>query len=39
MTYTSRLDLPRAVTKPVIDLLQARLVDAIDLEAQLDPAA
>ncbi|WP_285712931.1 DNA starvation/stationary phase protection protein Dps [Erythrobacter oryzae] len=38
MTYTSRLDLPRAVTKPVIDLLQARLVDAIDLEAQMKQA-
>lgn len=33
MSYTSRLDLPRAITKASIDLLQARLVDAIDLEA------
>lgn len=38
MTYTSRLDLSRAVTKASIELLQARLVDAIDLEAQMKQA-
>lgn len=38
MTYTSRLDLPRSLTKAAIDLLQARLVDAIDLEAQMKQA-
>lgn len=38
MTYTSRLDLPRSVTKASIALLQARLVDAIDLEAQMKQA-
>jgi len=38
MTYTSRLDLPRAVAKATIELLQARLVDAIDLETQLKHA-
>jgi len=38
MTYTSRLDLPRSLTKASIDLLQARLVDAIDLAAQLKQA-
>jgi starvation-inducible DNA-binding protein len=38
MSYTSRLDLPRTVTKASIALLQARLVDAIDLEAQMKQA-
>lgn len=38
MTYSSRLDLPRAVAKASITLLQARLVDAIDLEAQMKQA-
>jgi starvation-inducible DNA-binding protein len=38
MSYTSRLDLPLAVTKLSVELLQARLVDAIDLEAQLKQA-
>lgn len=38
MTYTSRLDIPRSLAKASIDLLQARLVDAIDLEAQLKQA-
>jgi len=38
MTYTSRLDLPRAVSKSSIALLQSRLVDAIDLEAQMKQA-
>ena len=38
MTYTSRLDLPRNVTKASIALLQARLVDAIDLETQMKQA-
>lgn len=38
MTYSSRLDLPRATAKASIALLQARLVDAIDLEAQMKQA-
>ena len=35
MTYVSRLDLSDSVRKEVVTVLHARLVDAIDLEAQL----
>ena len=38
MTYTSRLDLHQHVRKEVIQLLQARLSDALDLEAQTKQA-
>jgi starvation-inducible DNA-binding protein len=38
MTYTSRLDIPRAIAKASIAILQSRLADAIDLEAQLKQA-
>lgn len=36
--YTSRLDIPESVRKHVISLLQARLSDALDLEAQMKQA-
>jgi starvation-inducible DNA-binding protein len=38
MTYTSRLDIPDHIRKASITLLQARLSDALDLEAQLKQA-
>lgn len=38
MTYSTRIDLPPAVRDRVIPLLQARLSDALDLEAQLKQA-
>lgn len=38
MTYTSRMDLSEHVRKGAAALLQARLADAIDLEAQLKQA-
>ena len=38
MSYTSRLDLSEHIRKGAIALLQARLSDAIDLEAQMKQA-
>lgn len=38
MTYVSRLDVPLHVRKHAIELLQARLSDALDLEAQTKQA-
>ena len=38
MTYVSRLDIPLHVRKHAIELLQARLSDALDLEAQTKQA-
>ncbi|PWC31194.1 DNA starvation/stationary phase protection protein Dps [Azospirillum sp. TSO35-2] len=38
MTYTSRLDLGEHVRKQAVALLQARLSDALDLEAQCKQA-
>ncbi len=38
MTYTSRLDIPDHIRKASITLLQARLSDALDLEAQMKQA-
>lgn len=36
--YTSRLDLPQHIKKATVNVLQARLADAIDLERQLKQA-
>ncbi len=38
MTYTSRLDIPAHIRKHSIELLQARLSDAIDLDLQTKQA-
>jgi starvation-inducible DNA-binding protein len=38
MTYTSRLDIPDHIRKASIALLQARLSDSLDLEAQMKQA-
>jgi starvation-inducible DNA-binding protein len=38
MTYTSRLDIPDHIRKASIALLQVRLSDALDLEAQMKQA-
>ena len=38
MTYASRLDIPQHIRKHAIALLQARLSDALDLEAQTKQA-
>jgi len=38
MTYTTRIDLPPMVRQQIVKLLQQRLNDAIDLEAQLKHA-